>query len=246
MPAPYFDFKLIRRLLLVAAVYVALLVCVQGACAMLTDTYVRQSVHSDPNGGLPTPYIAIMILSPLANYIRIAFLAWVVFYYGKINSLPFLALTIGSIWFTFKREASPDRTSLAFFEHDWTTRRWEFAYRAIFILAVTVIIWFVAAELGVRYRILRYHTKKLPVFLTYVYAALAFLTVDLLFQFYFYVSTVDKGAFAPTDFDWKYPFLKAVFGLLVACGIGAVLTKIRRAFRERDKAARLKEENAAG
>ena len=227
---------LTRRLLIVAAVYTLLLVAVQVPTVLLSVRYARLSTDLLFEGSLTGLRNAIMVLSPLSAYIRVAFIVWVTFYYGKKNSVTVLIITVGSLILSAGMEASPDRTSDAYFTYDWNTHLVEYGIRFLAALIVIFLIWFTASALGSRYRRRRRHNKKLPTMKVYGYAALAFLAVDLLFQFYFYLSSAGRGPSAPTALDWIYPFVKAGCGFLLSCGIGMALTKVRRSFRAKDKA----------
>ena len=230
-----YEDKLTRRLMLLAAAYAALLIAVQVTNVLLSVKYARLSPELLYEGDLIGLRNATMVLSPLSNYIRVAFLVFVTFYYGKKNSVTVLIITVGSIILSAGMEASPDRTSDVYFTYDWNTHLVEYGIRFVCALGVTFIIWFAAASLGSKYRKHRHHNKKLPVRPVYGYAALAFLAVDLMFQFYFYLASAGRGPSAPTALDWLYPFIKAGCGFLLACGIGFVLTKVRRSFRKKDK-----------
>ena len=233
---------LTRRLLIVAAVYTALLVAVQVPTVLLSVRYARLSTDILYEGSLTGIRIVIMVLSPLSNYIRVAFLAWVTFYYGKKNSVTVLIITIGSLILSAGMEASPDRTSDVYFTYDWNTHLVEYGIRFLAALIVTFVIWFAASALGSRYRRRRHHNKKLPTMKVFGYGALFFLAVDLVFQFYFYLDTAGKGT---TALDWIDPFVKAGCGFLLACGIGMVLTKIRRSIRAKEEAKKQKEQEKA-
>ena len=230
-----YEEQLTKRLLVLAGIYTALLMAVQIPTILISVKFARLSTDLLFNGSLEGLKIAIMILSPLSNYIRCAFILWVTFYYGKKNSVTVLIITVGSLILSVGMEASPDRTSDVFFMYDWNTKLIEYAIRFVAALAVTFILWFTASSLGSSYRKQRRHNKKLPVMRTYLYASLAFLSVDLLFQFYFFLSSANMGPNAPTALDWIYPFVKAGCGFLVSCGIGLVLTSVRRKYRRKDK-----------
>ncbi len=236
-----YEDKLTKRLLIIAAVYAAMLVAVQLPNIIISVRFARLSTDFLYEGSLDKLKWAIMALSPLSNYIRCGFLLWVTFYYGKKNSVTVLIITVGSIILSAGMEASPDRTSDLYFNYDWNIHLIEYGIRFLCALGVTFILWFAAASLGKKYRRHHHHGKKLPLFPTYCYAAIAFLTVDLIFQFYFYLSSAGKGPDSPTALDWIYPFIKAGAGLGVACLIGTVLTGIRRSVRKKDSTRQKKE-----
>lgn len=227
-----YEETLTKRLLIVAGIYVALLCAVQLPTVIISVRYARLSTDLLYTGDLTVMRNVIMVLSPLSNYIRVAFLGWVTFYYGKKNSVTVLIITVGSLILSAGMEASPDRTSDIYFTYDWSTHLAEYAIRFASAIIVTFVLWFVAAELGRKYRKHSRHTKKLPMLSTYGVASGAFLAVDLLFQLYFFLSSSGKDQ---TALDWIYPFIKAGGGFLFACCVGYIMTVIRRRKRNNDK-----------
>ncbi len=232
-----YEDKLNKRLRILAVVYVALLAAVQAATILISVRYERLSTDLLYTGDLTGLRAALMVLSPLSSYIRLGTLLWVTFYYGKKNSLTVLIISVGSMILSAGMEASPDRTSEIYFNYQWNTHLIEYGIRFASALGVMIVLWLASAALGERYRKHRHRHRRLPVMKTYMYAAIACLTVDLLFQFYFFLAAAGKAPDAPTALDWIYPFIKAGCGFLLCCGIGMLLTSIRRKYRAKDSAA---------
>ena len=231
-----YEDRLIIRLRVLAVVFAGSLLAFQTLMGYLSIRYERLSTDLLYTGSVVWLHVVLMALSAVICFLRLGTLYWVTFYYGKRNSLTTLMISIGTLILSSGMEASPDRTPEIFFNYDWNTHVVEYAIRFVSSLAILFIVWFAASSMGWDYRNHRHRKTKMPLLWTYFLAAVGTLSVDLLFQIYFYLSAGGGGPSAPSMIDWVYPFIKAVFGFLFCCLIGFLLTAVRRKIRESDRA----------